>query len=46
MWCDHPFYQRKKTTERAVGLGLEAMGNGEGVAQNLKKGGGNIGGSS
>ena len=28
MWCDHPFSQRSKTTERAVGVGVE---------QNLKK---------
>ena len=29
MWCDHPFAQRNKTTERAEGLGVgEDMGAG------------------
>ena len=22
MWCNHPFSQRSKTTERAVGVGV------------------------
>ena len=37
MWHDHPFSQRKKTTETAVGWGLEAARKGKGVGQNLKK---------
>ena len=49
MWHDHPFSQRNRTTERLVGLqvgGDRGMGGGEGVGQNLEKGGGvgNIGG--
>ena len=49
MWHDHPFSQRNRTTERSVGLqvgGDREMGGGEGVGQNLEKGGGvgNIGG--
>ena len=40
MWRDHPFSQINKTTERAVGWGLEATGKEGGVGQNLKKGGG------
>ena len=37
MWHDHPFSQRNKTTEIAVGWGLEAARKGKGVGQNLKK---------
>ena len=37
MWHDHPFSQRNKTTETAVGWGLEAARKGKGVGQNLKK---------
>ena len=41
MWRDHPFSQRNKTTERAVGVGVggnkEEGGGGGGVGQNLKK---------
>ena len=43
MWHDHPFSQRNRTTERSVGLqvgGDREMGGGEGVGQNLEKGGG------
>ena len=40
MWRDHPFSQKKKTTERAVGVGVEGEreGGGGGV-RNLKKAG-------
>ena len=40
MWHDHPFGQRKKTTERAVGVrvGGDREGRGGGVEQNFKKG--------
>ena len=38
MWCNHPFSQRSKTTERAVGMGLEATRKRGGAGQNLKKG--------
>ena len=38
MWYNHPFGQRNKTTERAVGVGV-GSDRGEGVGQNLKKGG-------
>ena len=37
MWRNHPFGQRKKTTERAVGVRVGA--NREWDKQNLKKGG-------
>ena len=44
MWCDHPFAQRNKTTERAEGLEVgEDMGGGGGWTK-FEKGGGNIGG--
>ena len=44
MWCNHPFSQRNKRTERAVGLGVEGDRE-RGVGQNFKKGGvENIGG--
>ena len=47
MWRDHPFSQRNKTTERAVGVGV-GVSMVAGVGQNLKKrdrggGVGNIG---
>ena len=46
MWHDPPFSQRNKTTERAVGWGLEAIGKGggrEGSWTKFEKGGfGNI----
>ena len=38
MWHNHPFGHRNKTTERAVGVGVGSH-RGEGVGQNLKKGG-------
>ena len=38
MWRDHPFGQRNKTTERAVGVGVGGD-RGGGIGQNLKKGG-------
>ena len=41
MWCNHPFSQKNKTTERAVGWGLEATK--KVVRQNLKKKGGGVG---
>ena len=45
MWRDHPFSQRDKTTERAVGL--EVGGDRErGVGQIWKGGIGNMGGMS
>ena len=47
MWCDHPFSQRNRTTERTVGLGFESdreVGGTGGIKQNFKKGVGNIGG--
>ena len=37
MWHDHPFGQRNKKTERAVGL---RVGGNRGGGQNLKKRGG------
>ena len=37
MWQDHPFGQRSKTTERAMGLGVGGKTGGGGVGQNLKK---------
>ena len=40
MWRDHPFSQRNKTTERAVGVGVGVNMEGGGVGQNLKKRGG------
>ena len=39
MWRDHPFGQRNKTTERAMGVGVCGDRRGE-VGQNLKKKGG------
>ena len=36
MWRDHPFIQRNKTTERAVGWGLEVTGKG-GLDKILKR---------
>ena len=43
MWCNHPFSQRNKTIERAVGGGgwrrQERKEEGGGDGQNLKKGG-------
>ena len=45
MWRDHPFSQRNKTAERAVGVGVGD--DREKFGQNLEKGGvGNIRGSS
>ena len=47
MWCDHPFSQRKRTTERT--LGVEVGGDrevGGGCGQNLKRGGRQYRGSS
>ena len=46
MWHNHPFSQRNKTIERAVGVGVEGNREDGGVGQNLKKKGGvgNIGG--
>ena len=45
MWRNHPFSQRNKTIERAVGVGVEGNREDGGVGQNLKKRGvGNIGG--
>ena len=43
MWCDHPFSQRNKKTERTVGLG--ATGKGESGWTEFEKnvGVGNIG---
>ena len=42
MWCDHPFSQRNKTTERTGGV--EETEKWEmGFGQNFKKGVGNIG---
>ena len=38
MWCDHPFSQKNKTIERAVGVGVGGDRE-RGVGQNLKKGG-------
>ena len=48
MWRDHPFSQRNKATERAVGVevGDEEEGGGGGGTKFEKKGVGNIGGSS
>ena len=44
MWRDHPFSQRNKTTERAVGLGVACTREGGALGQNLnKEGGGDIG---
>ena len=38
MWHNHPFSQRNKTTERAVGgEGFKLTWKGGGVGQNLKK---------
>ena len=41
MWCDHPFNQRNRTTERTVGVGVGVGGDrevgGEAGGQNLKK---------
>ena len=42
MWRDHPFRQRNKTSERAVGVrvggdGERGGGGGGGVGPNLKK---------
>ena len=41
MWHNHPFSQRNKTTERAVGVGVggKREWGGGGIGQNLKKGG-------
>ena len=47
MWCNHPFSQRNKTIERAVGVVVgedrkgrkKGGGGGGGDGQNLKKGG-------
>ena len=42
MWCDHPFNQRNKTTEKVVGVGFGGDREGGG-GQNLKREGvGNI----
>ena len=38
MWCDHPFSQKNKTTERAVGVAVGDDREGGGGGQNLKKG--------
>ena len=41
MWWDHPFSQRNKAIERAVGVGVggdRKDGGGGRVGQNLKKG--------
>ena len=36
---DHPFIERRKTTEKGVGLGIGGNRESEGVEQNLKRGG-------
>ena len=47
MCRDHPFGQRNKITERAVGLRVAATGEGGGGWTKFEKGGvGNTGGSS
>ena len=47
MWCDHPFSQRNKITERAVGVWAGGDMERWRVGENEKKEGlGNIGGSS
>ena len=42
MWCDYPFSQRNRTTERMVGVGAggdrKVRGGGEGVGK-FEKGG-------
>ena len=43
MWCNHPFSQRNKTRERALGVGVGVDREGVRVEQNLKKEVGNIG---
>ena len=43
MWHDHPISQRNRTTERTVGVGVGSdrdIGDGGGLGENLKKGGG------
>ena len=37
MWRDHPFSQRNKATESAVGVEVGDEGEGGGGGQNLKK---------
>ena len=43
MWCDHPFSQRNRATERTVWVGVagnrEVGGGGVEIGQKLKKGG-------
>ena len=46
MWRDHPFSQRHRTTERAIGMGVggdRGVGGGGGLEKKMKKGVGNIG---
>ena len=39
MWRDHPFSQRKRTTERTLRVGVGGwQGSGGGVGQNLERG--------
>ena len=39
MWCDDPFSQKNKTTERAMGGGSRGWGQqGRGLGQNFKMG--------
>ena len=39
MWCDHPFSQRNKITERAVGVSVGDDMERWRVGENVKKGG-------
>ena len=45
IWRNHPFIQRNRTTEGAVGVGVGGNRQGEMVGENLKRGAGlsNIG---
>ena len=40
MWCDHPFNQRNKTTEKVVGVGFGGDREGGGGWTKFEKGGG------
>ena len=43
MWHNHPFSQRNKTTERAVGVGVGGNMDERGLGKIWKRGVGNIG---